>query len=316
MTQTEAILEDSQGRPGKLMTWIVAARSWTLTVSSGAVLVGTAAAVYHGHFSPVRFVLALIGAVAIQAGTNLVNDYSDFVSGVDSFDVLAVENFGPSLAIQRRFLRPEQVWAGGVAAFALGSAIGLWLAYRCGWPVLAIGVPSVAAGYFYTGAPLALGYLALGDLLSFLFLGPAIVLGAYYVTALKFSAAAVWVSLSMGFLGSGILQVNNLRDIASDSTHGKRTLATILGRRGAFWELACFNAAAYGAVLAGVVTRTVPVTGLVVLATLPHALKVHRLCRASEGAALHPAINLEAQLHLEFAVLLTVSFLAAKALGV
>ena len=132
-------------------------------------------------------ILALVGAMAIQAGTNLINDYYDFRSGADS-----EQSLGPSMVIQRGLLSADQVWRGGIAAFAIGALIGLVLVYQCGWPILAIGVPSIAAGYFYTASPVSLAYVALGELTVFIFMGPAIVVGSYFVMAMHISSSAIW----------------------------------------------------------------------------------------------------------------------------
>src|SRR5580700_1686211 len=172
----EVIAQGGSARPGALAVWIQAIRAPSLSAAAIPVLLGVAVAAREGFFSLGRMILALIGAMAIQAGTNLINDYYDFRSGADSN-----ESLGPSMVIQRGLLTPDQVWRGGIVAFAIGAILGLVLVYLCGWPILAIGIPSIAAGYFYTAAPVSLAYVGLGELTVFLFMGPTIVLGAYYV---------------------------------------------------------------------------------------------------------------------------------------
>src|ERR1700720_1421247 len=225
MTDAQAIPQSGGARPGAFATWLQAVRAPSLSAAAVPVLLGTAVAMRDGYFHGWRLLIALIGAIAIQAGTNLINDYYDFRSGADSHASL-----GPSMVIQRGLLTPEQVWRGGIVAFAIGASLGLVLVYLCGWPILAIGIPSIAAGYFYTAAPVSLAYVGLGEVTVFLFMGPAIVVGAYYVMALSFSWSALWASVALGFLVAGILHANNIRDIESDSVHSKHTLATMLGR--------------------------------------------------------------------------------------
>src|SRR5215469_15078844 len=232
MAEASAVLKGGGARPGAFAIWLQAIRAPSLSAAAIPVLLGAAIAARDGFFAPGRLLLALIGAMAIQAGTNLINDYYDYRSGADS-----AESLGPSMVIQRGLLAPEQVWRGGLVAFALGAALGLVLVYLCGWPILAIGIPSVAAGYFYTARPIALAYVALGELTVFLFMGPAIVVGTYYVMALHFTWGALFASIPLGFLVAGILHANNIRDIDSDRVHGKHTLATVLGRQGARYEL-------------------------------------------------------------------------------
>ena len=143
----DAIAHGGGTRPGAVAVWIQAIRAPSLSAAAIPVLLGVAVAAREGFFSLSRMILALVGAMAIQAGTNLINDYYDFRSGADS-----EQSLGPSMVIQRGLLSADQVWRGGIAAFAIGALIGLVLVYQCGWPILAIGIPSVAAGYFYTAS--------------------------------------------------------------------------------------------------------------------------------------------------------------------
>jgi 1,4-dihydroxy-2-naphthoate octaprenyltransferase len=256
-------------------------------------------------------ILALVGAMAIQAGTNLVNDYYDFRSGADS-----EQSLGPSMVIQRGLLSAEQVWRGGIVAFAIGAVIGLALVYLCGWPILAIGIPSVAAGYFYTASPVSLAYVALGELTVFIFMGPAIVMGAYFVMALHFSRAALWASIPIGFLVAGILHANNIRDIESDTRHGKRTLATILGRAGANYELIALDAAAYLATVVAVVSHAIPWIALAAFITIPRALdQIRIMTRENEPKKLNLGLFRSIQLHMEFGLLMIAAFLVAAFAG-
>src|SRR5215471_17517288 len=159
MDETNAVsLQDRVGRPGLIATWMQASRAWTLAMPFMSVSVGTAAALRNGIFSPLTYLAAALGAVELQAGANMVNDYYDFVNGTDLADWNAPENFGPGLVIQRGFLSPDQVWWGGIVALVFGSTLGLILVAICGWPVLVLGLVGVAGAYFYTGAPLQLAY--------------------------------------------------------------------------------------------------------------------------------------------------------------
>jgi len=264
-----------------------------------------------GFFSFGRMILALVGAMAIQAGTNLINDYYDIRSGADS-----EQSLGPSMVIQRGLLSAEQVWRGGVVAFAIGAAMGLVLVYLCGWPILAIGIPSVAAGYFYTASPVSLAYVALGELTVFIFMGPAIVMGAYFVMALHFSAAALWASIALGFLVAGILHANNIRDIESDGRHGKRTLATMLGRTGANYELIALDVAAYATTVVGVLVHAMPWIALMVFITVPRAIdQVRIVTRENDPKKLNLGLFRSIQLHMEFGLLMIAAFLVAAFFG-
>ena len=307
MTDVSAISRGGGARPGTLGVWIQAIRAPSLSAAAIPVLLGVAIAARDGFFSPGRMVLALAGAMAIQAGTNLINDYYDFQSGADS-----TESLGPSMVIQRGLLAPDEVWRGGIAAFAIGVAAGLVLVYLCGWPILAIGVPSVAAGYFYTARPVSLAYIALGELTVFLFMGPAIVVGSYYVMALHFTWGALAASIPLGFLVAGILHANNIRDIESDRVHGKRTLATMLGRAGANYELLALDVLAYATTLLAIVAGAIPLIGLIALLTVPRAMsQIKIVMRETAAKKLNLALMRSVQLHMEYGLLMIVAFLAA-----
>jgi len=270
----------------------------------------------NGSFSPWTYLAAALGAVALQAGANMVNDYYDFVNGTDSADWNAPESFGPGLVIQRGLLRPNQVWWGGIVALAFGSTLGLILAAICGWPVLVLGLAGVAGAYFYTGAPLQLAYRGLGDLMVFTLMGPGYVLGAYYVQALSFSSTALVASLPMGFLCSGVLQANNLRDIENDRAHGKRTFAVLIGRKAAIVELICSDLGAYLATIAGVIARVLPWPALAVIFTAPRAIDQIRLVSPGADAESHNrAMNRSGQLQFELGLVLVIAFILGRLFG-
>ncbi|HKN14131.1 MAG TPA: 1,4-dihydroxy-2-naphthoate octaprenyltransferase [Candidatus Binatus sp.] len=311
MAEAGAIAGGGGARPGAVAVWIQAIRAPSLSAAAIPVLLGVAVAARAGFFSAGRMALALVGAMAIQAGTNLVNDYYDFRSGADS-----EQSLGPSMVIQRGLLSADQVWRGGIAAFALGALMGLVLVYQCGWPILAIGIPSVAAGYFYTASPVSLAYVALGELTVFMFMGPAIVMGAYFVMAMHFSSSALWASIPLGFLVAGILHANNIRDIESDTRHGKRTLATMLGRTGANYELIALDVAAYVATIVAIISHAIPWIALVVLVTIPRALdQIRIMTRENEPKKLNLGLFRSIQLHMEFGLLMIAAFLVAAFAG-
>lgn len=298
------------GTRSRLAVWWRAIRPFSFTASVTPVLVGSAAAFYHGRFHLALFLVTLVASVATHAATNLVNDYYDHVRGVDT-----KESIGPSGVIQHGLLAPRTVLGGGLALFGLGGLLGLWLVAVAGWPVLALGMLSVLAGYAYTGGPLPLGYIGLGDLTVFVFMGPAIVLGAYYVQARAVSVAAAWAALPVGALVTAILVVNNLRDIEEDRQKGKRTLATFIGPAGARAEYLLLVTCAYVAIVAGVGLRVLPPVALAVLATLPQALRIWGVVRDRDANALtltRGGLRETARLHQRVGLLLAAAFLVSR----
>jgi 1,4-dihydroxy-2-naphthoate polyprenyltransferase len=211
--------------------WLIAFRPKTLPAAAAPVLIGTAIAYGHGvHYLPMAL-LALFGALTIQIGTNLANDYFDYVNGADT-----PERIGPTRVTQSGLIAPADVKAVMILVFALSAAVCAVLVLRAGWPVLIIGVLSIFSGIFYTAGPRPLGYLGLGEVFAFIFFGPVAVAGTYYVQSLEFSWPAVVAGLAPGFFSVAILSVNNLRDMQTDRKAKKLTLAVRFGREFALSE--------------------------------------------------------------------------------
>ncbi|MBX6366314.1 MAG: prenyltransferase [Gemmatimonadetes bacterium] len=313
---TNLALDRAAARPRDLAVWMQAARVKSLAISSIAVLAGAAAAAYDGHGSR-RIVVAWLGSVAIQAGTNLVNVYHNYKANADPNARFKSDPRGSSAVVARGLLTPAHVRAGALACFGVGVACGLLLAALCGWPILAIGIPAVAAGYFYAAPPVRLAYRGLGVATVFVFLGPVMVGGAYYVAAGGLSAGAVAAAVAVGLTAAGIMHINDVRDYDSDVVHGKRTLATLLGRDGATRALVAMDAAAYGAVLAGAALGALPWTALLVLLTVPTALaEVRMVARERDFARLNQAWFRGIELHTRFGALLVAGLVAGRVLGV
>lgn len=225
--------------------WLLATRPKTLLAALAPVAVGAAVAWERlagtGLFDPLAAFACLATAVLLQVGTNLANDYFDFVHGADT-----EKRLGPTRAVQAGLLSPAAVRAGTVVTFALAFLGGVYLAAVAGWPLVAIGLASIAAGVGYTaGGRRSLGYLGLGDLFVFVFFGPVAVMGTAYVQLLEWPAAAFWASVPVGCLAVAILVVNNYRDADTDRASGKRTLAVRFGRGFARAELLTMLAIAF-----------------------------------------------------------------------
>jgi 1,4-dihydroxy-2-naphthoate octaprenyltransferase len=170
----------------------------------------------------------------------------------------------------------------------------------------------VLAGYFYTANPLSLAYIALGEATVFVFMGPVIVVGAYYVQREVFSLTPLLISLPVGCLVAAILQANNIRDLESDRAHGKKTLATVVGRHAANWELAGLIYGAFVITAALVLFGYAPWPVLITFATLRHAVPAVRIpFSTDEIEAINAALLHSVKLHLEYGVLLIVGLLVS-----
>jgi 1,4-dihydroxy-2-naphthoate octaprenyltransferase len=246
--------------------WVLAARPRTLTAAAAPVLVGTGLAAHDGRMAALPATAALVGALLIQIGTNLANDYYDFVRGGDTD-----ERVGPVRVTQAGLIAPEAVKRATALVLALAMVPGAYLVSVGGWPVLAIGVASLACAVLYTGGPYPLAYHGLGDVFVFVFFGLVAVGGTYWVQARAWPADALLAGTGVGALSTAILVVNNLRDIETDARAGKRTLAVRIGPAATRAEYALLLLVAALVPLAGVARFDWPPAVLVTLLVAPFA---------------------------------------------
>src|SRR3989441_4544019 len=204
----------------------MAARVRTLPAAVAPVLVGPSLALGAGTYHPLAFVAALFGAIFIQVGTNLSNDYSDARRGADTEDRL-----GPGRVTAGGLVPPSQVLLATYVTFGLAVACGAYLVAVAGPELLAVGAASILAGVLYTGGPRPYGYEGLGEVFVFLFFGIVAVAGSYFVQYETLPWEAFVCAVPVGLLAAAILVVNNVRDIDTDRRAGKRTLAVRLGRQ-------------------------------------------------------------------------------------
>lgn len=217
----------------KSQAWLLAARPKTLSASIAPVVMGGAIAAGDGLFHGWSFSAALVCAVLIQIGTNFANDYHDFIKGADDYRV------GPIRATATGLIKADHMRIAYLVVFALAAMLGSFLVYRAGWPILVTGIISILCGIWYTAGKYPLAYIGLGDIFVLLFFGPIAVLGTYYVQTLSFSIVPVVAGFAPGLLSTGMLCINNLRDMQEDRRVGKNTLAVRFGSRFAKAEYVC-----------------------------------------------------------------------------
>jgi len=286
--------------------WRLALRLPTLAAAVVPVFVGTAVAARQGFFAAGPALAALLGALLIQIGTNFANDLYDHEKGADHGG-----RVGFTRVLAAGWLTPGEVRRAMILAFAGATLAGIYLAWVGGWPVILIGVASIAAGIGYTAGRWALGYHGLGDLAVFVFFGLVAVAGTYYVQARALSPLAVVAALPVGALCTNILVVNNVRDVESDRASGKRTLAVLLGRGFARFEYALLLAVAFAVPVALWRGGETGLAALLPLLTAPLALAVFRVVAArTDGPSLNGALVATARLHAVFGALFAIGLLA------
>ena len=295
----------AQAAPGAVTPSVVllAIRPRTLTAAVAPVLVATAFAAGGGVARYGAAAACLLSALLIQVGTNLANDYYDFKKGADTD-----ARVGPKRVTQAGLVAPATVKRWAFATFGAAAVVGVYLASLGGWPILLVGIASIASGWAYTGGPYPLGYHGLGDLFVMVFFGFVATLGTYWVQAGALPPALWLLAIPVGALATAILVVNNLRDRLTDAKAGKRTLAVRLGAGAAKAEYLLLLAAAFAVPLVLAAHGLRPWV-LLPLAALPLAVPPLKLVLSLEGAALGPALGGTARLQLVFAALLSLGLL-------
>ncbi len=302
--------------PNETITaWYKAARPRTLTATYAPLGLAAVIALQDGVFDLVRFALSLIGALFLQIAANLINEYFDFKRGADE-----LKTAGQGMIIKNAVLTPRAVLIGAVVSVLIGVVIGLYLLTQSGPLLFWIGLGGVLVVITYTAGPFPLAYNGLGEIAVFIFMGPLMVLGAYYVMAREFSWTPVIAAVPLGFMVAAIMHANNVRDLPADAAVNKSTLAVKLGRRGARIEYVILVGGAYVAVAVMILLGVLPLTTALVLVTAPEAYRLIEIVNSTEEVPpLHVAMGRTARLHGQFGLWLVVGWalaLVLRAIGV
>ena len=278
--------------------WWLAIRPKTLWAAVAPVMIGTALAYRDEGLHIASAIAALLGAMLIQIGTNLCNDYADFKKGADT-----EERQGPTRVTQAGLIQPNTVLRATVFVFVLAAIACSYLVFRAGWPLVIIGIVSIISGILYTAGPYPIGYLGLGDIFVLVFFGPVAVGGTYYVQTLTIDYTILLSGLAPGLLAVAILVVNNLRDKDQDVAAGKKTLAVRFGRS--------FVRAEYILCIIGTIllcvwhSRTFSHDGYFILGAailIPGFLLIRTVCRYDDGEHLNPVLGKTALLLLGYSI--------------
>ena len=287
--------------------WFLAIRPKTLTAAFVPVVVGSAL-IYTSPFEInwALSILALLGALFIQVGTNLINDAVDFKKGADT-----QERLGPIRVTQSGLLSHKQVLLAGLTSFAFAVVFGLPLVMAGGWLILLVGLISLICGYAYTAGPFPLAYKGLGDIFVVLFFGLVAVGGTFYLHSGHFSLGVVISGLQIGFLSTVLIAINNLRDIETDRKANKLTLPVRFGKTFARVEIAFLLLTPFllnyywfarGYVIAAMFSSLM----------IPLAIKIFKNIWLNEpGAIYNYYLAQAAKLHLGFGLLFSLGILLA-----
>ena len=274
--------------------WLAGARPRTLPAAVVPVVVGMAVAAGESGATWWRAIPALVVSLSLQVGVNYANDYSDGIRGADEARV------GPLRLVGSGSVPAGKVKMAAFVSFGVAACAGLTIAATTTWWLLLVGVAAIAAAWFYTGGANPYGYIGLGEVFVFVFFGLVATVGTTYAVTERLPSLSWWASVPVGCLACALLVINNLRDIPTDVSAGKRTLAVRMGdaRTRRFYALLGWVAAA--SVLASAVLRPAAVIGLLGLLALTPAARIIR--SGARGRDLIAALGATGRAQLIFGV--------------
>lgn len=305
---------ENDPQQSKIKAWYLALRPRVFTATYVPMGLAGIVALDDGVFDAAVFLLALVGTLLLQSAANLINEYADYRRGADR-----LKEAGQGMTIKNKVLEPQSVLYGAVLTTAAGCAIGLYLLSQSGPLLWLIGIGGVFVAISYTAGPFPLAYNGLGEIAVAVFMGPAIIVGAYYVMSPELSQARIselcLISLPIAFMVAAILHANNIRDMDADRAVNKRTLAVIFGIRFARAEFMFLVIGAYAAQALVITAGLLPISTLLTLITLPESLRLIRIFNSSRVIPLlHQAQGRTAKLHGQFGLLLVVGWTLSLAL--
>jgi 1,4-dihydroxy-2-naphthoate octaprenyltransferase len=294
-----------------LQIWFRALRLPSLTSSLIPVMLGGAFALIDRAFHVLPFLMALVGAMVVQAGTYLLNDYYDHKSGVDYEDPQY-----SSGVIRNGWLTPVQVLRGGFACYILAALFGVYFTLEIDARVIWFGLIGLVLGFLYTGGPFPLANKALGEVAVFLAMGPLMVLGTYFVEVGIVRWQIFAGSVPIGLLAAAVTYTNNLRDRQHDVKVGKITIANVLSesaaKRGLTLLLLFTYLIQFLLVYSGIISWYTLITAI----ALPVMVGVIRKTgQAKTPLELNLVLGLTVLLQLLFGVLYTLGLFISAVLG-
>jgi 1,4-dihydroxy-2-naphthoate octaprenyltransferase len=215
-----------------LRLWVEGARLRTLPLAIAPVAIGAGAADAMQRFDLLLSALALGVALFLQIGVNFANDYSDGIRGTDD------KRVGPLRLTGSKSVKPESVKTAAMFFFILAAASGFEIVVTTGqWWLIAVGLLSIVAAWFYTGGKNPYGYAGFGEIAVFVFFGLVATIGTAYIQIGFVDLNSVLGGIAAGSLAAAVLMVNNIRDLETDKVSSKKTLAV---RMGAKWAKRLF----------------------------------------------------------------------------
>jgi len=296
--------EHQMEKSRKITIWLSSIRPKTLPAAAAPVIMGLALAFYDTAINIPIALLTLFSALLIQTGTNLSNDYFDFVKGADT-----EKRVGPVRATQAGLVKKGEMLFAFISAFVLAIVCGIFLVIRGGYPIAIVGILAVVFGILYTAGPAPLGYIGLGDIFVFIFFGLVSVVGTYYLQALKINYVIFIASIAPGLLSTAILASNNIRDIKTDRESGKKTLIARFGYNfGIFEYIFCIATAHLIPGILVLITKSHYFSLVSVLSAVMAVKPVKLILSKPRPESLIPVLGATSRMLLVFAILFSVGW--------
>jgi 1,4-dihydroxy-2-naphthoate octaprenyltransferase len=269
--------------------WFREAVEPSLLMSFLLVTLGTAAAARDGNFNPIYYVLAVIGVTLSQNAVNVLNDYHDFKTGVDSKTIKTPFSGGSKYLVSGA-IKPKSALTFGLASLLLTLPIAVYFIILRGLVLFTIVVVAGISVYFYTSA---FARIYLGEFLAGLNLGPLSIIAAYYVQTGTLTPGALIVGIAPGIMIANVLYLNEVPDVAADSAGGRRNLPILLGARRAVKLYAVLEAFAVAWTPTAALLGLVPIPVAIALLAAPFAVKAIRVAlhNFSNAEKLIPALG-------------------------
>lgn len=292
----------------KIKPWISAFRLRTLPLSISGIIVGSCLAYYNGAFNVLIFILALLATISLQILSNLANDYGDGVKGTDN-----EERIGPERAIQSGEITPEEMFSAIRINILIVILFVFLLIYNAfgsqhflyAMLFFVLGGLSIFAALKYTIGQSAYGYKALGDIMVFLFFGLLSVIGTYFLYTKQLDHVLLFPAFSIGLLSTGVLNLNNMRDIESDTNANKITVAVKLGfKKAKVYHVFLIVSAIVLSLLFGILYYRTLSNFIFVIAFIPLILHLVAVIKAKDAKLLDPQLKVLALSTFLLAILL------------
>lgn len=295
----------SEIKPEKWRVWWMLTRPHTLTAAFVPVTLGTVMSLESGKIDIWLFLAMLAASILIQIGTNLFNEYFDFVRGLDNENSVGIGG-----AIVRYGMKPKTVLYLAYGLFGAAVLLGVYICASSSWWLALIGLVCMAVGYLYTGGPFPISYTPFGEIMSGVFMGMVIILISYYIQTGGLTWNVFLISLPITILVGGINLSNNIRDLVGDKENGRKTLPILAGRKNAVQILSWVFAVSY--ILIGIYIgfEIVSLWSCLVLLSLPKPIKAIQEFKTKEKPAeLMVAMKSTAQTNTFFGLLLAIALL-------